>query len=480
MDGQIDTAKNIFLSLQESLGNLIPSILGAVVILIGGWIIALILSSIIGRCGSMLSDKLGASPNLKQYLSKGVFWIVLLFAVFAALSKLNLPSSVNDTLAQGMSFLPKLFKAAVLGLGGWLLATLVRLGASKALAATSLDDKLSAESGTSGLSGNIGDLLYWLIFLLFLPLVLGALELDSLLVPVQAMIQKMLSILPNIIGAGVIGMVGWMLSKILRSITTSALSAAGADSWGQKIGLQEGTSVSGFAGLLVSIFVFVPALIAALNALGIDAISRPATAMLEKMMDAIPNLLAAGALLTITYYVGRFVATTLAQVLSGVGMDELPAKLGFADLELDTKPSVLVGKIALFYTMLFATVEASNMLGFEQIRNIVTLFIQFGGQILLGGIILVIGFWLANLVHSTIIKLGGEAQTGAANLARVAIMGLVAAMGLRAMGLADDIVNLAFGLTLGSVAVAIALAFGLGGREAAGKQMEYWLSNLRK
>ena len=46
-------------------------------------------------------------------------------------------------------------------------------------------------------------------------------------------------------------------------------------------------------------------------------------------------------------------------------------------------------------------------------------------------------------------------------------MGLVLAMGLRAMGIADSIVNLAFGLTLGSVAVAFALAFGLGGRQPA-------------
>jgi hypothetical protein len=52
-------------------------------------------------------------------------------------------------------------------------------------------------------------------------------------------------------------------------------------------------------------------------------------------------------------------------------------------------------------------------------------------------------------------------------------------MGLRAMGIADDIVNLAFGLTLGAAAVAIALAFGLGGRQAAGRQMEYWLARWR-
>jgi len=48
------------------------------------------------------------------------------------------------------------------------------------------------------------------------------------------------------------------------------------------------------------------------------------------------------------------------------------------------------------------------------------------------------------------------------------------------MGIADDIVQLAFGLTLGAVAVAFALSFGLGGREAAGKQMEQFLNRFDK
>ncbi len=73
----------------------------------------------------------------------------------------------------------------------------------------------------------------------------------------------------------------------------------------------------------------------------------------------------------------------------------------------------------------------------------------------------------------------GEGSGAIANVARYAILGIVLAMGLRAMGLADDIVNLAFGLTLGGVAIAFALAFGLGGREATGRQMEHWFSRLR-
>jgi hypothetical protein len=129
---------------------------------------------------------------------------------------------------------------------------------------------------------------------------------------------------------------------------------------------------------------------------------------------------------------------------------------------------------------LFASVEAANQLGFVQVSEIVSTLIEFTGQILLGGVILMAGFWLAGLAHTAVIKVSGDQAAPLAGILRAAILGLVLAMGLRAMGIADDIVNLAFGLVLGAVAVAFALSFGLGGREAAGKQMEHWLANLRK
>jgi len=139
-------------------------------------------------------------------------------------------------------------------------------------------------------------------------------------------------------------------------------------------------------------------------------------------------------------------------------------------------PAVDVGQGVL----LFATVEAANQLGFSQVGVVVATFIRFGGDVLLGAVILVVGFWLASLVHGVISRGKSEHAQGLAKLARLAIIGLVLAMGLRAMGIADDIVNLAFALTFGAIAVAVALSFGLGGREAAGKQMEYWLARLRK
>ena len=144
------------------------------------------------------------------------------------------------------------------------------------------------------------------------------------------------------------------------------------------------------------------------------------------------------------------------------------------------QPSQLVSMLVLFFAMLFATVEAANRLEFGQVRDVVTLFIKFGGNIVLGGTILTIGFWLANVAHNAIQRADTTHSESLAGIARVAMLGLVIAMGLRAMGIADDIVNLAFLLTFGAVAVAVALSFGLGGREAAGRQMEYWLAKFRK
>lgn len=129
--------------------------------------------------------------------------------------------------------------------------------------------------------------------------------------------------------------------------------------------------------------------------------------------------------------------------------------------------------------MLFAVVEAGNQLGFQRFSDLILTFIEFAGDVLLGSVILIIGFMLANAAYEAISRASGS-PTPLARVARFAILGIVLAMGLRAMGIADDIVNLAFGLTLGAIAVAVALAFGLGGREAAARLASRWVDRLHQ
>ncbi|MGH8678543.1 MAG: mechanosensitive ion channel, partial [Burkholderiales bacterium] len=298
--------------------------------------------------------------------------------------------------------------------------------------------------------------------------------------PVQGMLDKTLAMIPNIFAAIVIGFVGWLIAKVLRGLVTNLLAAAGADKIGGSVGLSETVRISRLVGMIVFIFILIPALIAALDALRIAAISQPAVDMLSMILEAVPNILAAAVILMITWYVARFASDIISRLLSAMGFDTLPQKLELTYAFKKTSPSVLVGRIILFFAMLFAAVEAANRLNFGQVRDVVTMFIEFGANVLLGGVILVVGFWLANIAYQAIDKSSGEGTAGLARVARLAILGLVIAMGLRAMGIANDIVNLAFGLTLGAVAIAVALSFGLGGRDAAGKQMEHWLNKWRK
>ncbi|HEX3247474.1 MAG TPA: hypothetical protein VHX16_18860, partial [Chloroflexota bacterium] len=100
--------------------------------------------------------------------------------------------------------------------------------------------------------------------------------------------------------------------------------------------------------------------------------------------------------------------------------------------------------------------------------------IQLGGQILLGLIIFAVGLYLANLAEDVIRSSGTSNAELLSTAARVAILVMAGAMALRQMGLANEIVNLAFGLLLGAIAVAAAIAFGFGGRDLAARQLERW------
>ena len=451
-------------------------ILAAIVILLVGWIIALIVAAGVKKLlqklntNHRLSSATGHKPNIENLLSKLVFWFVIILAVVGALNVLNI-SGVSDPFSNMVSrvlaFIPNLLAAVAVGFIGWIVAGLVKAGLTNVLARTEMDEKLSNEVGVGSLSSNIGEIFYWLVLLLFLPIVLSILGLTGLLIPVQNMVNEAVAYLPNLFIAGVIIFVGYILAKIVRGIVEGLSNSLGLQTQAEKIGLFKNSNVSKFLGSFVFAIIIITALIVAFEALGIEAISQPATAMLNQIMYAIPQIIAAGLILIVAYVVSRFVGRLVAELVSGAGVDEIPMKLDVQRFLGQTRVSDIIGCLIVFFTMLFAVSEAADRLGLEQISVLIAMFIQFGASILLGAVILVVGFWLANVVANVIQRGEYNSSRWLGNLVRILIMGLVIAMGLRAMGIADSIVNLAFGLTLGSVAVAFALAFGLGGRQPA-------------
>jgi len=473
------------------LGDKITKVIGALLILIAGWVLALFVRFMVQRGLHLLrlDERLKASTHSDLQLeglgARLVYYLLLVLvfiAFFDALDLRMVSEPLQALTTQVFAYLPKLFAGLGLTMLAWLLALLGRISITKVLERTRLAERFATEPEGERLATSLGNIVFWLILLIFLPAILQAFGLKGLLGPVQNMVNKVLAMLPNIFGAVVLGFVGWLVARIVRDLVTNILDVSGVNALGRKAGLSGEMTLAKLVGTLVFVFVLIPALIAALNALKIEAISGPATQMLTAILTVIPNLIAAGLILAIAWFIARLVSGLTVNILAGVGFDSLPRRVGLpwrAD-QATVTPSILAGRLVTFFILLFAFVEAANRLGLNQISELVDYLIRFGARILLGSIILIAGFWLANLAHATIRRASPEGKPNPlAQVARVAIMLVVTAMGLREMGIAEDIVNAAFILTLGSVAVAFALAFGLGAREAAGELARRWVERLR-
>lgn len=467
----------MFTSFNGYLGGPIGSIIGAILIFIIGWLVALGIAALVRgvlskvNLNQRMNSSTGKTYDLEGIISKIVFWFIFIIAISGALSQLNL-NSISAPFAnmvnQVLAFIPNLIGAIALGVIGWVVATVARTAINAALAKTSMDERLSAQAGVKPMSSTIADMVYWFILLVVLTMVLGQLELDGLFAPLTNMVDKIFSFIPNILIAGVVFVVGYIIAKVVRGIVTNLVSTFDVQKLATKAGLSEQNSLPNIAGSLAFLVVIIPTIIAALNALKIEVIARPATNMLNKIMEALPNIFMAVAILVVTFYVIRMVANIIKGLIENTQINQLPAKVGLQETMGDKRVSDLVGYAIIFFAMLFASIAAADLLGFEPISAIIAMFIAFGANIILGAIILFIGFWLANIIAG-VVERSEQGSQFLANIVRVLIMGLVLAMGLKAMGIADSIVNLAFGLTLGAVAVAFALSFGLGGQEAAAR-----------
>ncbi len=486
----------------RTLGTYLPNIFGALAILIIGWIVARFAGAMViaglkrteldNRLAKWLAGDASKKIEVEQMAGRIVFYVVMVFVLVGFLQALQLTvvsEPLKALLQEVLSYAPRVFGAVLLLVLAWLVATLLRRLTMALLKGAHLDKRLGAGAGLDDdrhvpISKSMSDAIYWLVLLLFLPAVLDALGLQGLLAPVQVLLNDILGFLPRLVAAGMILLAGWFMARLIQRIVTSLLSAAGLDRFAERLGIAGAFSTrtpSEILGLLVYILLMMPVIVAALDSLALDVVTVPAMQMLARMFDVIPNVLAAGLLLAITYVLARFAAQVLAGLLEGLGFDRLPERLGFPPYrEGPTRPSHMVGTLVLAVLMLFAIAEAANILGFAAVGDIVQGLIYFAGQVILGLIILGVGLYLARIAFEAI-RLGSASHSiVAAEAARVAIIALSGAMALRQMGLANEIIQLTFGLVLGAFAVAFAIAFGFGARDIAGRQVEKWMASLEE
>ncbi|MEO1339592.1 MAG: mechanosensitive ion channel [Cyanobacteria bacterium J06635_13] len=530
---QANPLDQILAPLGVNLGQSLIGLLKAVAIFIVGWIIASIIKGVVKKilnstdidnkiAAAITGQRGGESIPIENWIATLIFWIIMLFVIIAALNALQLQAvsaPLNTLLDQITGFIPKLLGAAALLGIAWLVATVVKTIVTRGLGALNIEQRLgltSADTGDFSLTDTLGNALYWFIFLLFLPAVLNALQLNGTLEPIQGMLNEVLALLPNILGAVIIGAVFWFIANIVKRIVSNLLAATGIDNIGRKAGLGaggRGQSLSSIIGTIVFVLILIPGIISALEQLQISAISEPATDMLNQVLDLMPKVFAAGVVLAFFYFAAQFVSEFVTNILTNIGFNNLLQWLGIASAEpgisttpddssfdepvelgmateqptmIQTEPTVgsktpseLVGLLCLVAIMLVATLTAVDILGIPALEDVFRIILAIAGQVLIGVIVFGIGLYLANLAYNLILSSGTSQSRLLAQSARIAIITLVGAMALNRMGIAPNIVNLAFGLILGGIAVAIALAFGLGGREVAREELKSWVGSFK-
>ncbi|MEM9803979.1 MAG: mechanosensitive ion channel [Cyanobacteria bacterium P01_D01_bin.56] len=506
-------------SIGTQLGNFLPGLLAAFLLLIVGLIVATIAKAfakfVLSKTNldNQLAAKAGIGEDvpIENTIGSVVFWVVMLFFIIAILNALKLDAvsqPISGLLQTVFEYVPRLAGAGVILFVTWVIAKIAKSAVVNGLGRFNLDERLAEQTGVDSegnsfqVNDTLGNVIYWFIFLLALPLVLSALQLPGLLGPVEELLNEFLSAIPQVITAAIVFGIGWLVANIVKGIVTNLLMATGADSFGARFGLaarpDEGISVSSLAGVLVYTLILIPAAIAALNELNIEAISGPAVDMLERVLFIIPQVLAAGVVLTIFYFIGQFISDLVVSLLSGIGFDNITGILGLPELaapepeilaegepmpaiEAPRKtPSEIVGLIVLVGIVLFGAITATEILDFPVLTQIVKNIMAVSVRVLSGVVVFAIGLYAANLAFRLINGMGMASSNTLAQSARIAIIAFVGAMALQQMGVATSIVNLAFGLLLGAIAVAIAIAFGLGGRDVAADNLRDWVNHLKR
>ncbi|MEC7524212.1 MAG: mechanosensitive ion channel [Myxococcota bacterium] len=468
-----------------------------------------------------------------------VYYTVLLFTALAFFQSLSLTAAarpINAMLDSVFAFLPRLLGAVAIGAVAYLVATLARRVVRAAAERWEVDARLrrvldgeapdggasppsargpvtttlegpqvapapggvvdhavvepqvaepqvAEQPGTDneaaekrGVGATLADVAFWLVMLLFVPAILGTLQMQGILAPVEGMMDDLLAFLPRLASAALIFGVGFFVARILQRVVSGVARSAGLDRLSVRTGIERalgGRSLAALLGVVVFALVLLPVAIAALDALALESVTTPATSMLHAIFGAVPLVFAAALLLGIAYLVARLCASLVENVASAAGFDAIPERLGLRPRpEGATTPSAMLGKLTLVAIVYFAAMEAARLVGFETLAGLAAELATLAGHILLGLAILGVGLYLANLAASFIERSEAPHTRALAIAARITILVLVAAMALRQMGIANEIVELAFGLTLGAVAVAGALAFGLGGRNAAGRLLD--------
>ncbi|HFI0702299.1 TPA: mechanosensitive ion channel [Streptococcus suis] len=379
-----------------------------------------------------------------------------------------------------LSALPGVIRMLVLVIIAFALAGLLRKLTLSGLNKIQFSQKLQEwgvikpEDNGQSLIKTLGQLVYFLVILFFLPSILSGLNINSTVDPISSMFEKFFAFIPNMIAAGLILFVGTFFCKFIKGLLTGVLERLDIDTWYKKVTGQEklpfdSKQIISVLSTVVYVLIFIPILTLALETLGITSISQPIVTILNQVIGILPHVLVALVLIAVGSFVAKLIGNLLENLLETAGINNY-SKYLFAKEEVNFELSAIITQVVRAIIIVFFFIQAIQVLNLQVFNAVGSALLAYLPSLISAIAIVILAIIASNLVANFLQKVTDSPLV--ITIVRYLMIVFAVFMALDQLKFAQHIVQSTFTIVLGALAVAFALAFGLGGREFAARQLE--------
>ena len=339
---------------------------------------------------------------------------------------------------------------------------------------TELDEKIADMLGVSNANTEraFGAFIFWFLMLFVVMAAISAAELgENVTRPLEDMLGKVTSFLPNILGAALLTFVAFAVATIVKKILLGVLTATRID---ERLGLGSDRPLTTAITTIVFFLIILTILQGAIETLGIQSISDAINPMITRILSYVPVLFAGCVVLAIGIFLASIVNKALGSTLAAAGIDRIPQRLGYSDeIRFMGRPlSEMIAKIVALTIIVVMVKQSINIMNLIELQAVADKILDVWG----GVVIFMIGVFLASLARKAI------ASGVWRDIAFYGILIFVGGMALQAANL-TTLSDTTIQYVMQGLIVAAVLAFGIGGAIAIGLGGRYkvqsYLENRR-
>lgn len=289
--------------------------------------------------------------------------------------------------------------------------------------------------------------------------------------------NKLTANIPDVIVALLVLVVAFLVAWIAKKLCLKLIKFTGIDKGMSKAGVEQKhiSKTTQFLGQLVYLIVFMLFLPGVFEKLGLNNVATPIVSMANSFMTYLPNIIGALVIAMIGLFIAKLVKELLYPLFHKIDLNGRLARIG-VEVEKVNIADVLATAVYVIIAVLFV-VEALNTLQLDILTRIGNSIIDYLPMVISAGIILLLAFLFGNWAEKGLIN-KFKTSKFTAYVIKTAILVMGVFMTLYQLGVASDMVNAAFIIVLGAVAVAFAIAFGIGGRDFAAHTMKKFEKSL--